>query len=110
MGKEEIKKRPYKTGTSKSPAAKRKKFVKERPEEKKVPTGFDRGLEPLKILGATDYSGEVTFLMMWKGSDYAEVVPASVANIRCPQMVIRFYEEHLVWDLDQSSAEGGDSE
>nr|AGG11732.1 Umbrea [Drosophila trilutea] len=107
---QKTKKRPYTTGASKSVAAKRKKFLKENPEEQKVSTGFDRGLEPLMILGATDSYGELMFLMKWKGSDHADVVPASVANIRCPQLVIRFYEERLVWESDQSGRGSEDSE
>jgi chromobox protein 1 len=73
-------------------------------DKKQTKYGWDRGLIPQCIIGATDTSGELMFLMRWKDTDEADLVPSRLANEKCPQIVIKFYEERLSW----SAAVDGD--
>lgn len=81
------------------------------PEETKLkrfinPENLQRGIvcnhEPEKIIGATDITGELVFLVKYTNSDSLNLIPAKVANSKFPQIVISFYESNYVWK-DQDS-------
>ena len=94
--KELIKKkdREWNAGT---PEEAKKPPKKKQSNEDKKPQGFDRGLEPERIIGATVSSGELMFVMKWKGTDGEDLVPAKKANVQCPGIVIQYYEERIIF-------------
>ncbi|XP_034671840.1 chromobox protein homolog 1-like [Drosophila subobscura] len=95
-----IRKEPHDPAEPQEPQLALEKRVEQVPTPESQPRkffGFERGLVPVKILGATEVRQKYMFLMRWEGSDRAYLVLASEANERCPQVVINFYVERIVY-------------
>ncbi|NXI82009.1 CBX1 protein, partial [Rhipidura dahli] len=70
-----------------------------KPKKKKeeVRPGWDPGMSGKAVPGRVWDQGQDQGLGSGKNSDEADLVPAKEANIKCPQVVISFYEERLTW-------------
>lgn len=67
-----------------------------RPKPTRPPRhGFDRGLEPRKVLGATRVDGKLLLLVQWNLCDDADLLPATEVYSRCPQKALDFYLERV---------------
>lgn len=67
-------------------------------EESSATCKLDSGLEPEKIIGATQVNHQLFFLLKWKNMSKADLISAKVAKVACPQTVIGFFEERITWD------------
>merc|ERR1712203_459401 len=83
---------------------KRKEKRKKREEEKKRKPKFFRDIKPEKILGVTTDPGELYFYIKWE-ADKAEpgLVKAREAYQKIPQMCLKFYEQHLIWNKKEEA-------
>ncbi|XP_008181351.1 chromobox protein homolog 5-like [Acyrthosiphon pisum] len=52
-----------------------------------------------KIIGVYDnlVSGQLVFLMKWRGIEEADLIPAEETKSQWSQIVIQYYVEHLIW-------------
>ena len=80
----------------KSPKQSKPKLQIGNNQESFNPYGFERKLQAESILGVMKSSDEgVMFLIKWKDSNEADLVSSKEANINCPELVIKYYEENL---------------
>jgi len=56
---------------------------------------------PEKIIGATDASGQLRFLMKWKGIEEGDLILAEEINLLYPHIVLKFYEERIEWQTPE---------
>jgi hypothetical protein len=66
-------------------------------KDQKETYGFDKGLVAERVLGATETKGVIMLLIKWQGINGCELIPARIANLKCPQQVIQFYEQNAKW-------------
>jgi hypothetical protein len=58
-----------------------------------IEIGFDKKLQPKKILGPVYKEGIQMFVMKWKETEETDYVLADTAKVKCPELVFDFYEE-----------------
>lgn len=76
----------------------------------------ERGLIPKEIIGATDKSGTIEFLIEFTdATEGQKLISNQDAKDICPHLVIQFYEKRLVWrsevnkHLNEDNYESGDT-
>jgi chromobox protein 1 len=60
--------------------------------------GFERGLEPDSILGATEVLDKIMFLVKWKGCEEKDLISVEEAKQKCPLTVIEYYQSLIGWN------------
>lgn len=54
-------------------------------------------LKPEKIIGATEIDKSLVFLLKFENSKQIYLIQSKIANVKYPQTVIQFYEEHYTF-------------
>ncbi|XP_011178204.1 chromobox protein homolog 3 [Zeugodacus cucurbitae] len=74
--------------------AKSKKRGEKKPkvEEIQKPRGYDRGFAMEQIVGATDETGDVSYLIKWQFCDELDLVAGEEVRQKNPEFVIDFFE------------------
>lgn len=75
---------------------KRRGGKKNKLEEIQKPRGYERELQLNRIVGATDCTGKLMFLVQWFGCSEFDLLTAAEVNEKSPEAVITFYEDRDV--------------
>lgn len=51
-----------------------------------------------KVIDATDYRGQLMFLLKLRGIEEWDLIVAKKAYLMCPQLVLKWYEERISQD------------
>lgn len=81
----------------KHPEKETEKISEKRVDKTSSEKVLDNDYEPEKIIGATEANGELMFLVKWKNMSKADLISAKIAKIACPQTIIAFFEDKIVW-------------
>jgi hypothetical protein len=57
---------------------------------------FEQGFVPNSIIGATSLNGHLMFLIDWKDEEECDLVFSKIAKVKCPELVIQFYQDQLI--------------
>ena len=66
---------------------------------------------PVKISGSPSKSVTETLINFFeplsfrKDTDRADLIPSTIANVKWPQIVIKFYEERVTWTQNNENGE-----
>ncbi|XP_030370731.1 chromobox protein homolog 1 [Scaptodrosophila lebanonensis] len=75
--------------------AKSKKRGEKKPKCEEIikPRGYERCLELAEIMGATDVSGDIKYLVRWMNCDEFDLVASAEVSEKDPQMLIEYYQK-----------------
>jgi len=74
-----------------------------------IDNGFNKGYEPKKVLGVTRYPDDTLWVLVaWKVNrnkpmPEPELIPSYLANEKCPQLMIEYYQKHLQWKSENKA-------
>lgn len=75
----------------------RRSEKRNRLNEIEKPRGYNRGLEIDSVVGASDYNGQVMYLVKWKDCDELDLLSSKEIVNKNPEILIEFYEKRSIF-------------